>query len=55
MIDANVKIVVCEAYDGFSVDVGEKHYWIEQEDDRSRLVKMFKDLGFTNVFHEEDC
>lgn len=48
------KIVISEACDGFDILVDGKRHAFNEEDDKKKLVKVFKSLGFTNVTYEED-
>lgn len=50
-----VKIVVSQAYDGFSIDIGENHWWFNQEDTVEGLVGVFTALGYEDVEFVEDC
>lgn len=48
------EIVIAEACDGFSIIVNGEAYWFCQEKDKTKLVEVFKHLGFDDVTYEED-
>ena len=52
-----MKVCVSEACDGFTIIIksedGIKRYWFDQEDDKTKLVDVFKELGFDSEYEED--
>lgn len=47
------RIRIGEEYDGFTIIINGKHFAFNQEDDKRKLVDVFKELGFENVDYAE--
>lgn len=47
------EIRIEDEHGGFAIVVDGKRYYMDQEESHQLLVKVFKDLGFTNVTYEE--
>ena len=47
-----MEILILEYCDGFSIEVRGKVFLFDQEDDKSNLVDVFKELGLESKYEE---
>ncbi len=46
-------VKISDAADGFEINIGDKHWWFDQEDTREKLTEVFEELGITSTYEED--